>query len=110
MRVASPAVVHPLCETGSLNALYDPMEPRLQEVGPVTVADAPAIRQDVQPVVSHDPAVSHDRLRSSEQLSLFGEANEARAPESSVTSWAALALALVVVPWVVIGWIIWMLT
>ena len=69
------------------------------------VADPPAIDKDVR-----QPTLSHNRLSFSEQLSLFGAANEARAPQTSVRSWAALALALVVVPWVLVGWLIWTLT
>lgn len=103
MRVASPSVVHPLCEAGHVGTLYDSMEPRLQEVGPVQVADPPAIHEDVQ------PTLGRTRLDFSEQLSLFG-ANDARPPQTSVRSWAALALALVIVPWVLVGWMIWTLT
>jgi hypothetical protein len=105
MRVASPSVVHPLCETGGPSTVYDSMEPRLQEVGAVHVADPPAIHKDLR-----QPTLSHTRLSFSEQLSLFGAANEARAPKTSVRSWAALALALVIVPWVLVGWLIWTLT
>lgn len=68
------------------------------------VADPPAIYEDVQ------PTLSRTRLDFSEQLSLFGGANEARPPQASVRSWAALALALVIVPWVLVGWMIWTLT
>lgn len=110
VRVASPSVVHPLCETGSSSTLYDSMESHLQEVEPVTVAQSQAMRQAVQPVLADDPVLSPGRLTFSEQLSLFGAANEARAPQASVRSWAALALALVIIPWVLIGWMIWMLT
>ncbi len=110
MKVASPSVVHPLCETGSVSTVFDSMETRINEVGPVTVGQHSAVRQDVRPVLNREPLLRRGRLTSSEQLSLFEEADEAHAPVASVTSWAPLALALVIVPWVLVGWIIWTLT
>ena len=56
------------------------------------------------------PRVSRHRLTFNEQLCLFGAANEARPPVTAVGSWAALALALVIVPWALVGLMIWMLT
>ena len=53
---------------------------------------------------------SRSRLTLNEQLCFFGAANEARPPETSVGSWAVLALALVVVPWAMVGLTIWMLS
>ena len=56
------------------------------------------------------PRVSRSRLTLNEQLCFFGAANDARPPETSVGSWAVLALALVIVPWALIGLMVWMLT
>ena len=50
------------------------------------------------------------RLTLNEQLRFFGAASEARPPDASVGSWALLALAVVIVPWALIGLTIWMLT
>jgi hypothetical protein len=50
------------------------------------------------------------RLAFNEQLRLFGSAKESRRSQVPVGSWAALALALVVVPWALVGWTIWLLT
>jgi hypothetical protein len=54
--------------------------------------------------------LSRRRLAFNEQLCFFGATNEARPPESAVGSWAVLALAIVIVPWVLLGLMIWMLT
>jgi hypothetical protein len=56
------------------------------------------------------PRLSRSRLTLNEQLRFFGAANEARPPEKSVGSWAVLALALVIVPWALVGLMIWTLT
>jgi hypothetical protein len=53
--------------------------------------------------------VSRSRLTLNEQLCFFGAGNEAHPPETSVASWAVLALAIVIVPWALIGLMIWML-
>jgi hypothetical protein len=50
------------------------------------------------------------RLAFNEQLCFFGATNEARPPETAVGSWAVLALAIVIVPWALLGLMIWMLT
>jgi hypothetical protein len=50
------------------------------------------------------------RLAFNEQLRLFGTVTETRRPHVPVGSWAALALALVIVPWALVGWTIWLLT
>ena len=66
-----------------------------------------------QNVVSHRQPISlrsRSRLTFNEQLCLFGAANEGRPPVTAVGSWAALALALVIVPWALVGLTIWMLT
>jgi len=62
-----------------------------------------AIAEDARPRM-------RDRLTLNEQLCFFGAANEARPPVASVGSWAALALALVIVPWALVGLTIWLLT
>lgn len=57
------------------------------------------------------PFLSRGRLTLNEQLSLFEPASESRSSGTpSVGSWAALALALVILPWALIGWMIWVLT
>lgn len=55
------------------------------------------------------PLRSHTRLTFNEQLCLFGPANEALQSEASVRSWTVLGLALVILPWALIGWVIWVL-
>jgi hypothetical protein len=45
-----------------------------------------------------------------EQLSLFGPYDEAPWPELPDAVGAALAVSLIVTPWLLIGWLIWMLT
>lgn len=55
------------------------------------------------------PVLSRSRLTLNEQLCLFEPASEARACQGSVGTWAALALALVILPWALVGWMIWML-
>lgn len=56
------------------------------------------------------PRASSSRLTLNEQLCFFGAANEAGPPRTSVGSWAMLALAVVIVPWALVGLAIWMLT
>ena len=56
------------------------------------------------------PRASAGRLTLNEQLCFFGAANEGRPPQTSVGSWAILALAVVIVPWALVGLAIWMLT
>ena len=68
MKVASPSVVHPLCETGSVSTVFDSMETRINEVGPVTVGQHSAVRQDVRPVLNREPLLRRGRLTSSEQF------------------------------------------
>jgi hypothetical protein len=59
---------------------------------------------------AHGPRLlSRNRLTFDEQLCLFGPASEAHPCQGSVGSWAALALALVVLPWALVGWMIWLL-
>lgn len=55
------------------------------------------------------PLLSRNRLTLNEQLCLFGPGNDAYSSAGSVRSWAALAVALVIIPWALIGWTIWML-
>lgn len=55
------------------------------------------------------PRLSRRRLTLNEQLRFFGAANDARPAETSVGPWAVLALALVIVPWALVGLMIWML-
>jgi hypothetical protein len=55
------------------------------------------------------PILSRSRLTLNEQLSLFETASEVHPCGTSVGSWAALALALVILPWVLIGWVVWLL-
>jgi hypothetical protein len=56
------------------------------------------------------PRTSRSRLTFDEQLCFFGATTEARQPVTYVGSWAVLALALVIVPWTLLGLMIWMLT
>jgi hypothetical protein len=67
-----------------------------------------AVRHPANQLDAH-PFLSRSRLTLNEQLSLFEPANEVRPSEASVGSWAALALALVILPWVLVGWMIWVL-
>jgi hypothetical protein len=56
------------------------------------------------------PRAGRSRLTFNEQLRFFGATNDARPPVTYVGSWAVLALALVIVPWTLLGLMIWMLT
>jgi hypothetical protein len=60
--------------------------------------------------VGEHPVLSRSRLTLNEQLCLFKPASEARPCQGSVGSWATLALALVILPWALVGWMIWMLS
>jgi hypothetical protein len=44
------------------------------------------------------------------ELRLFAPANEVRGPAASARPWALLALALAVLPWVLVGLMIWEMT
>ena len=48
------------------------------------------------------------RLTFNEQLCFFAPANSVVPTQTSFGWWATLALVLAVVPWVVVGWMIWM--
>jgi hypothetical protein len=61
-------------------------------------------------LAAEDARPRGSRLTLNEQLCFFGAANEGRPPETSVGSWALLALAVVIVPWALIGLTIWMYT
>lgn len=69
----------------------------------MSTAHHPSTHQDVR------LNVARSRLTFNEQLCLFGPVNEARAPEASVRPWAWLALVLAVLPWVLVGLMVWML-
>lgn len=56
------------------------------------------------------PRLGRNRLTLNEQLCFFGTTNEARPPKTSVGRWAVLALAIVIVPWALMGLLIWTLT
>lgn len=79
-------------------------ESRLQEVGPVSLADYPTIDWETYPVPSLSP------FTLNEQLSLFATGDEAGPPRAHLGRWAPLAFALVILPWALIGWMIWALT
>ncbi len=79
-------------------------ESRSQEVGPVTFAANPTIERETSPVLSGG------RLSRNGQLSVFATGEVARTAGPPHGSWASLGLALVVLPWVFIGWTIWALT
>jgi hypothetical protein len=55
------------------------------------------------------PHLSRSRLTLNEQLCLFGLEKDARPPRASVAPWVAVALAIVILPWALIGWAIWAL-
>jgi hypothetical protein len=69
----------------------------------VNTSHYPTVRRDPQPYRGRG------RLTLNEQLCLFAPVSEAGPSEVSYGSWAALALALIIVPWALIGWMIWML-
>jgi hypothetical protein len=50
------------------------------------------------------------RLAFNEQLRLFGTVKDSHRSGVPVRTWAALALVLVIVPWALVGWTIWLLT
>ncbi len=61
--------------------------------------------------VSHrEPTLlrSRSRLTFNEQLCLFGSGNEVVSTQASFGWWATLALVLAIVPWVLVGVMIWM--
>jgi hypothetical protein len=48
------------------------------------------------------------RLTFNEQLCFFGSGNEVVSTQASFGWWATLALVLAIVPWVLLGVMIWM--
>ncbi len=64
-----------------------------------------------QNTVSHRQPISRrspGRLTFNEQLCFFGSGNEAISPQTSFGWWATLAVLLAIVPWVLVGFMIWM--
>jgi hypothetical protein len=65
-------------------------------------------------VSQRDPAsfrsrsCSRSRLTFNEQLCLFAQGNDAVVTRASFGWWATLALALAVVPWALVGVMIWL--
>jgi hypothetical protein len=70
----------------------------------VTLADVPTIDWETYPVLR----VS--RLTGNEQLSLFAMDEEVCSRGARPGQWALLGLAAVILPWILIGWMIWALT
>ena len=98
-------VVGPLSTSASVDTVCIHTEHDLQEGrNLVNTPHHIAIAEDAHSRLSRHRRTLH------EQLCFFGAANEARPAETSVGSWAALALALVIVPWAVLALMIWMLT
>jgi hypothetical protein len=61
--------------------------------------------------VSHPqpmPLRSRSRLTFNEQLCFFGSGNEVASTEASFGWWATLAALLAIVPWALVGLMIWM--
>jgi hypothetical protein len=61
--------------------------------------------------VSHPQPMSlrsRSRLTLDEQLCFFGSGNEVTSTEASFGWWATLAVLLVIVPWALVGLVIWM--
>jgi hypothetical protein len=54
------------------------------------------------------PLRSHSRLNFNEQLCFFASGNVGAAARVSVGWWATLALLLAVLPWALVGVMIWM--
>ena len=54
------------------------------------------------------PLRVRSRLTFNEQLCFFAPASNVDSTQASFGWWAALALVLAIVPWVVVGWMIWM--
>jgi hypothetical protein len=50
---------------------------------------------------------SRSRLTFNEQLCFFGSGNEVTSTQASFGWWATLALVLAIVPWVLVGVMIW---
>ena len=63
-----------------------------------------------QPVTQRhqSPLRGRSRLTFNEQLCFFAPRNDAVSTQASFGWWATLALVLAVVPWVLVGWMIWM--
>jgi hypothetical protein len=70
---------------------------------PVNTAQNVAAQPDTQ-------LLSRHRLTLNEQLDLFTPPNEFSSPAASYGLWAILALALAVIPWVLVGVMVWKLT
>jgi uncharacterized membrane protein YkvI len=49
------------------------------------------------------------RLTFNEQLCFFASGNEVSSTEASFGWWATLAVLLAIVPWALVGFMIWML-
>jgi hypothetical protein len=61
--------------------------------------------------VSHRPPGllrSRSQLTFNEQLCFFGSGNEVVSTQASFGWWATLALVLAIVPWVLVGVMIWL--
>jgi hypothetical protein len=62
--------------------------------------------------VSHTqpmPLRRASRLTFNEQLCFFASGNEVSSTEASFGWWATLAVLLAIVPWALVGFMIWML-
>jgi hypothetical protein len=59
---------------------------------------------DAQP----KPLRGRSRLTFNEQLCFFGSGNEVTSAEASFGWWATLAVLLAIVPWALVGLMIWM--
>lgn len=59
--------------------------------------------------VDEHPVLSRSRLTLNEQLCLFEPVGGGHRSQGSVGLWAALAVALVILPWALVGWMIWVL-
>jgi hypothetical protein len=49
------------------------------------------------------------RIGTYKQPTLFGPVHEAPPSGTNYTSWAVLAVLLVVIPWSLVGWLVWTL-
>jgi hypothetical protein len=54
------------------------------------------------------PLRTRSRLTFNEQLCFFGSGNEVTSTEASFGWWASLAVLLAIVPWALVGLMIWM--
>jgi hypothetical protein len=97
-------VVHSLCESsGFSNLCPTAWGPGCRRSEPLSTAHHSVSQRD------RPPLRSRSRLTFNEQLCFFAPRTDASATQVSYGWWATLALVLAIVPWALVGVMIWML-